>query len=56
MDCLIASAFLLVAIVCIGMGGKDADGTPRTLVWAVAGALFVICAIWFGLAGLGQLK
>lgn len=56
MECLIAAALLLAGIACLGMGGMNADGTPRTLVWGAAASLFILCALWFGLAGLGVLK
>jgi hypothetical protein len=55
-ECLIAVVAMLFGILCYGAGGRRADGSGRTLVWAVAGALFFLVAVWFGLVALGGLS
>jgi hypothetical protein len=52
-ELLIAVSLFLIGLLFIGAGGRAADGTWRTLVYALVGAGFVIGGVVFFLSAVG---
>jgi hypothetical protein len=53
MQLAIAIGFATLGLLALAAGAPRADGTPRTLLWVFAAALFLISACLLGLDALG---
>jgi hypothetical protein len=53
MACTVAVFAAIATLICLAAGQGRADGTGRTLLYAVAAGLFMVVAFWFGLLALG---